>query len=430
MAMVYQKGTVYLAGMRQKKWYGKFRVYLHGRNGEEVERTRKVVLGPKSVLRKWEAQEKLRTIVEEENGKTAASFVAKADDSATFGWFVKEKYLPMRQGQWRPATKQKTEFEIEKYLGTRFKSLSLRNLGLFELQVHLNRLAESYSESIVRHAFVNVRSIMRLARKLKFIQEDPTEELKMPHTKEVRRPTMTTEQISKLINAIEDIHDLCLMSIALFCATRTSETFGFPWKSYAGDKLIPLNTAFEGELYEGRLKTRESRNAIPIPENVIPIIEAWRKVAKDTSPDALMFPTFGRGVRRGKAVPRRGKNFLRWRIYPIADKLSIPRKLVTFQVMRRTLGTDMQGHGTMKDAQQILRHASIKTTAEIYMQEIPASVRSAINSRTRTILTDGEEGLRGLRKPVFHQRRPNVLKSRNTTVPNGSKFVSEEFASA
>jgi hypothetical protein len=50
MAMVYQKGTVYLEGTREKKWYGKCRIYLKGRNGEKVERTRKVVLGRKSEL--------------------------------------------------------------------------------------------------------------------------------------------------------------------------------------------------------------------------------------------------------------------------------------------------------------------------------------------------------------------------------------------
>ena len=293
----------------------------------------------------------------------------------------------MRRGRWRPATQQKTEFEIGKYLVENFKSVPIREIGLFELQVHLNKLAEIYSESIVRHAFVNTRSIMRLARKLKFVQDDTAEDLKMPQTREVKRPTMTAEQIAKLIDSIKDVHDLCLMSVALFCATRTSETLGLTWKSYAGDKLIPLNTAFEGRLYEGRLKTRESGNAIPIPDDVIPIIEAWRSVSKNTAPDALMFPTFGRGVRKGKVVPRQGRNFLKWKIHPVADKLGIPKKLVTFQVMRRTLGTDMQGHGTMKDAQQILRHASIKTTAEIYMQEIQASVRSAINSRTRAIFS-------------------------------------------
>jgi integrase len=65
--------------------------------------------------------------------------------------------------------------------------------------------------------------------------------------------------------------------------------------------------------------------------------------------------------------------------------LRIPRKLVTFQVMRRTVGTDLQKHGTMKDAQAVLRHASIKTTADVYMQEIPSSVRAALNSPTRAI---------------------------------------------
>ena len=64
---------------------------------------------------------------------------------------------------------------------------------------------------------MNIRSIMRLARKLKFLQEDPAEELKMPQTKEVKRPTMTAKQIRDLVSVIEDIHDLCLMSIALFC---------------------------------------------------------------------------------------------------------------------------------------------------------------------------------------------------------------------
>jgi len=39
-----------------------------------------------------------------------------------------------------------------------------------------------------------------------------------------------------------------------------------------------------------------------------------------------------------------------------------------------------------KDAQGALRRASIKTTADVYVQQIPESVRAAINSRTRAIL--------------------------------------------
>src|SRR5215469_11983791 len=138
---------------------------------------------------------------------------------------------------------------------------------------------------------------MRMAQKLKFIAENPGEDTRMPEARAVSRPTMTPEQIVKLIDAISHPHDLCLMSIGLFCATRTSETFGLKWKSYLQDRLVVHGTAYEGQLYEGKTKTEASAQAIPIPEDIQPIIEAWREVSPDSSPDALMFPTSGRGTR-------------------------------------------------------------------------------------------------------------------------------------
>jgi integrase len=175
------------------------------------------------------------------------------------------------------------------------------------------------------------------------------------------------------------------------------------------------STAYEGELYRGHVKTGASRSAVPIPDDIIPIVEAWRRICPDSSLEALMFPTFGRKERGGQKVPRRAKNFLKWRIYPIADRLKIPRKVVTFQVMRRTLGTDLQKHGTMKDAQGALRHASIRTTADVYVQEIPESVRTAINSRTRAILVKQQEVFA---KPVY------------ATCPNVSQLKEAADASA
>jgi hypothetical protein len=144
-----------------------------------------------------------------------------------------------------------------------------------------------------------------------------------------------------------------------------------------------------------------SAHSSPVSE-CEPIIEAWRQICPDTSPDAFMFPTHGKGERAGTTVPRRAKSFLKWRIHPIAKKMNIPRRLVTFQVMRRTLGTDLQQHGTIKDAQGVLRHASIKTTGDVYVQQIPQSVRAAINSRTRAILA---------------RRRPVGERSEHATCP-------------
>ena len=136
----------------------------------------------------------------------------------------------------------------------------------------------------------------------------------MPLTDPIRKPRMTREQILALIGGVKDKHDFCLLYVGIFCGPRASEVMGLQWKSWTGESLMPHGTAYEGRFYQGRLKTKASKAPIPVAEQVRPMIEEWRSVCQDPSPEALMFPTFGRGKRKGQAVPRWGKNFLKWRM--------------------------------------------------------------------------------------------------------------------
>ena len=113
----------------------------------------------------------------------------------------------------------------------------------------------------------------------------------MPLTSPIEKPVITREQILVLLQAVEDMHDLCLMHIGIFCGTRTSEAMGLQWKSWPGDALMPHGTAYEEKFYKGRLKSKASKAPIPVPDSVRPVIEAWRRICKDSSPEALMFPT-------------------------------------------------------------------------------------------------------------------------------------------
>lgn len=391
MAMKYQKGTVYLCGEKVKMWYGKYLIYGQDQDGKEVRRHRNVAICPKSGTPKWKAEQLLREMILKECGVLAEMPVLQVDNSLTFRWFVKERYIPMRQGQWSPAYRKTNLYHIEHYLIAQFGDIPLKKLETFAIQVWLNGLADKgYSQSIVRHSFTNIRAITHMAKKQKFLADDPGEDVTMPQTKTVEKPVLTKEHILALIGAIEDVHDLCLLYIGIFCGPRASEIMGLQWKSWTGDALLPHGTAYEGQFYAGRLKTKQSKAPIPVPEQVRPVIEAWHRICADPSPEALMFPTFGRGERKGQAVPRCGKNFLTWRIRPISRRLGIPDRLVTFQVMRRTLGTDMQSHGTLKDTQSMLRHASIQTTGDVYMQRIDQSVVQAVNSRTNAVLNGSQ----------------------------------------
>lgn len=223
----------------------------------------------------------------------------------------------------------------------------------------------------------------------------------MPDTRAVKKPRIGQGMIFDLIRSVSHPRDRALLAVGCFCGLRTSENFGLTWKSYARDHLVVYDTAYEGRLFEGKVKTEDSRARIPIPRRVRTYIEAWRKVCTDTSPNALMFPTEGRLEHRGMTVPFRAKNFFKWRVWPFSDQVGIPRNLCSFQVFRRTLGTDLQKHGTMKDAQAILRHKHIKTTAEVYMDQIPENVRKAIDARTEAIFQQRRKNQRGKSRRVL-----------------------------
>jgi len=427
MAMKYQQGTIYLCGQKVKMWYGKYLIYGKDQDGKEVRRHRNVRICPKANTPKWKAEQLLREIILKEAGATDSPRMLLADDSVTFRWFVNERYIPMRRGKWSPAYRKTNTYQLEHYLVSQFGDLPLRKLDAFGIQIWLNGLADKgYSQAVVHQCFSNIRAITHTAKKQKFLAEDPGEDVTMPQTKPVERPVMMREQILALIGAIEDAHDLCLLHVGIFCGLRASEIMGLQWKSWTGEALMPHGMAYDGKFYAGRLKTRQSKAPIPVPEQVRPVIETWRSICNDTSPEALMFPTFGRGKRKGQAVPRWGKNFLKWRIIPIAKKLGIPDRLVTFQVMRRTLGTDMQEHGTLKDTQSMLRHASIQTTGDVYVQSIDKRVLQAVNSRTDAVLDGwtapvGTLGLKGrnLRSP----RGPKAIR-RSSAKPEGEELVS------
>ena len=277
MAMKYQKGTVYPRGRKVKMWYGKYTVYLRNEEGKEVGKRRHIPLCPKAGTPKWKAEQMLHALILNETGVPAKTATPTASDSATFRWFVEERYIPMRQGAWSPAYRKINTYEIKHYLVGHFGRVPLMQLGTFEIQVWLNNLATKYSQSVVRHCYSNIRSITHMAKKMNFLTSDPAEDVTMPQTKPVEKPQMTQKQILALIGGIQDLHDLCLMYVGIFCGPRASEVMGLQWKSWTGTTLVPHGTAFEGQFYPGRFKTRSSRAPIGVPEQVRPIIEAWKK---------------------------------------------------------------------------------------------------------------------------------------------------------
>jgi hypothetical protein len=116
------------------------------------------------------------------------------DGSVTFGWFVRNRYYPLRD--WRPETEKVKKIQIERDLVDKFESVSLDDFEQFTLQKHLKHLATFLSEDRVKHARSYMKSIFAEAVEQDFLLKDPTRGIKTPRNlREKDKTTLTWDQL-------------------------------------------------------------------------------------------------------------------------------------------------------------------------------------------------------------------------------------------
>ena len=384
-----QHGAVSITGTHTKKWLGRYRMYfLNSETGERQCAYKKVVLGTKSEMTKFEAQKRLREIIERE---TSERKKAPLDPRVSFRWYVENRYLINHRSSWRPATLHSTAAELRLYILPEFGDECIGDIERHACSLFLEKLARKYSRAVVLHCKVTTKAIFEDAIEDGYISRNPMRKVKAPITRKPKKEVLDAAKARIFFANISSSKHLALMGIASFCAMRTSEVFGLHWGAYIGDSIMVKNTAWEGQVYEEQTKTNESRALVTVPEMIQPWIELWRSQSTHIGQNDLMFPAIRRNKNK-QQIPMRPRQFLQRHMKPLAEELGIDPDLITFQVLRRTFGTTMQKHGSMKDVQAHLRHASITTTGNIYVQEIPSSVRSAVNATVREILGDEKGG--------------------------------------
>jgi integrase len=110
---------------------------------------------------------------------------------------------------------------------------------------------------------------------------------------------------------------------------------------------------------------------VHIPKKLAADLWLWKQQCPDASPGAFIFPD-----KKGGLMDT--GNYRKRILHKLALNLGLPK--LTFQVIRRTVATLAQKKGTVKDVQGVLRHSRTATTTDVYMQEIPGSVRATVNA--------------------------------------------------
>jgi len=368
MGKSHQAGWVVLRG---KQWYGYFRKrVLDPKTEDERVDTVCIRLGLKSRMTKFEARETLRTEIIKQTGQNLGGRVLK-DSTIAFGWFVRNRYFPLREGDWRPETAKVKKIQIEQDLLARFEHDPLDSIDRFMLQTHVNDLAERLSQDRVKQARSYLKSIFDEAIEQEFLMKDPTRKLKIPKNLRPKDKRVLTWEQMWLALAQTGRRDRLLLMLDLTEALRPSELFALRWRSFDNrNKLTITETVYKGKIRPFG-KTDGSLTDVHLPTGLTAELLQWKQESRDRSEDAFIFPNSRGGVMDTGNYRNRVLN-------PLAERLDLPK--LNFQILRRTMATQAQTMGSVKDIQAHLRHAKADTTANEYMQELPESVKKMVGS--------------------------------------------------
>jgi integrase len=320
----------------------------------------------------------------------------------TFGWFVRNRFFPLKEADWREETAKVKKYLIEADLIEKFDEDRLEDIDKFALQTHLNKLAKVKSRDRVLQIRAYMQAIFSEAVDQDYLPKDPARKVKVPaHLRETDKTVLTWDQLRLALMELT-LQDRILLELDMTNALRPSELFAFRWKcfEYEACTLEIVETVYKGKIRPWG-KTKKSLTVIHVPRSVAADLQQWRKQCPDPSPDAFIFTNGAGGFLDTD-------NYRKRVLHKLARKLNLSK--LTFQVIRRTVATLAQKKGTVKDVQGVLRHSRTATTTDIYMQEIPEGVRGTIDSIHRELM-----------------KSPKLRAANSKTKKEGSRTIGNEM---
>ncbi len=242
---------------------------------------------------------------------------------------------------------------------------------------------ENWLKSIPRSANTkaHIRNLMHLlfncAIRWEMNDKNPVE-LVRQSTKRRRVPRVLTPEEFK--GLLAELQEPCrtMVLIAGSLGLRISEILGLRWGDIEWEKLTVLiqRSVVAGKVYE--TKTEASRKPMPIDPQIAETLLTFRRKAVFVGPDDYIFAG-------DSGKPRWHGIMLTDHIKPAALRAGIGK--IGWHTFRHTFSSLLHQAGTSLAVQkELLRHADIQTTMNIYTQAISADKREAVEQIVRTLL--------------------------------------------
>lgn len=377
---------------RSKRQYGSGCLLKRGK-GWAI-RWREMEIAPDGTKRRIQRYEALGEVTRKQASDTLAQRLAAGGNSSqptrsrvafrTLAAEWQAHVLPM----YKHSTQKNHRNILEKHLLPRFGDMPMSGITRQEVQAYVAHLVSNgYAPRTTDHIHDVLSAVLRTAVKWGHLQDNPAHDVDLPAQVNVRpKWALTIAQAAALLAELPPLPKT-MVGLALMSGLRRGELFALHWRDFDEERqsLIVREAVYDGKF--STPKTAAGVRQIPLSDAAVQLVVDWRTRVKRTEPDSLMFSTWS-----GKPISP--NNVVRRWIVPACKTLGLQR--VTWLTLRRTYSSWAHEKGVPgKVIAQLMGHAKVETTLNVYTQVIDGSLRRAadtVGSELFTIVHKPEKG--------------------------------------
>ena len=192
---------------------------------------------------------------------------------------------------------------------------------------------------------------------------------------------LNLEEIQALISGLADPCRTAV-TFALSTGLRCSELFALKWLDFNWDQLTVLVRRAIVDGVVGEVKTKYSKSGLPIDPSLAAVLLDWKRSSHFAADSDWVFAS----SQKAGELPLRATSLLERYVKPAAKTAKLAGQIGwhtfrhTYSSMLRQLGVDV------KVQQELLRHADIRTTMNLYTQAVSEQKRAAHSKVVQMVL--------------------------------------------
>ena len=277
--------------------------------------------------------------------------------------------LPM----YKHSTQKNHRHILEKHLLPRFGDTAMAEITRQDVQAYVAHLVNNgYAPRTTDHIHDVLSAVLRTAVKWGHLQDNPARDVDLPALVNVRpKWALTIAQAAALLAELPPLART-MVGLALVSGLRRGELFALRWRDVddSGQSLSVREAVYDGTF--STPKTAAGVRQIPLSDAAVSLIVDWRTRVTRTEPESLVFSTWS-----GK--PIWPNNVSRRWIVPACETLGLRR--VSWLTLRRTYSSWAHEKGVPgKVIAQLMGHAKVDTTLNVYAQVVDGSLRRAADT--------------------------------------------------